>query len=238
MMKLLKSIQYIAKYKNNIVYCNYNLEVFDGNSILDLDSDINTMKEEIYTIYGELLDYIVTSKKISKHKVISKNFSVIINIAYTDINKCIDGYDEKYKECKTNKEYFNNYARSLKYKFEFYKYFMYKSRYECYGYLDTTMKFQEEFEHRYELADYYCAKELYSFGDVVKFTHKNKIYTGIIIGVLYGEEIFYSRLYNILVLKGNKVIKYFIDGDEIHHDDIFRKLSNNKELASKLLKNL
>ena len=143
-MKLLKSIQYIAKYKNNIVYCNYNLEVFDGNSILDLDSDINTMKEEIYTIYGELLDYIVTSKKISKHKVTSKNFSVIINIAYTDINKCIDGYDEKYKECKTNQEYFNNYARSLKYKFEFYKKFTYMSRYECYGYLDTTMKFQED----------------------------------------------------------------------------------------------
>lgn len=237
-MKLLKSIQYIAMYKDNTVYCNYNLEVFDGNSILDLDSDINTMKEEISNIYNELIDYIISSKKISKHKVISKNFNVIINIAYTDINKCIDGYDEKYKECKTNKEYFNNYARSLKYKFEFYKKFMYMSRYECYGYLDTTMKFQEEFEHRYELADYYCAKELYSFGDVVKFTHKNKIYTGIIIGVLYGEEIFYSRLYNILVLKGNKIIEYFIDGDEIHHDDIFSKLSNNEELASKLLKNI
>lgn len=236
-MKLLKTIQYIAKYKDNTIYCNYNLEIFDGNSILDLDSDINTMKEEIYTIYGELLDYIVTSKKISKHKVISKNFSVIINIAYTDINKCIDGYDEKYKECKTNQEYFNNYARSLKYKFELYKYFMYKSRYECYGCLDTTMKFQEEFEHRYELSDYYVRK-LYSFGDVVQFTHGNKIYTGIIIGVLHGEEIFYSRLYNILVLKGNKVIEYFINGDEIHHDDIFRKLSNDKNLASKLLKNL
>ena len=62
-----------------------------------------------------------------------------------------------------------------------------------------------------------------------------KIYTGIIVRVLHGDKIFYSRLYGIFALKGNKVVEYFINGDEIHHDDIFRKLSNNKELASKLL---
>ena len=39
-MKLLKIIEYEVKYKDNIIYCNRNIEVIDKNNILDLDKDI------------------------------------------------------------------------------------------------------------------------------------------------------------------------------------------------------
>ena len=236
-MKLLKIIEYEVKYKDNTIYCNRNIEVIDKNNILDLDKDIkdNSIKEEVNNIHDELINYIIDSNKISKNKINNKKFNIMISVSYTDINKCIDGYEEKYKECKTNKEFFDKYARTLKYKIGYFKDGIHIARYECYGALDTTMAFPEEFEHRYELSDYEFNSDFYSIGEIVKFITPNGRDTGVITGINGLDTIYNSgKLYEII--SKDKKYNFWDEDNCVHHNDILKVIDYNIKLAYKYAK--
>lgn len=236
-MKIVKLLQYSVCYGKKIIYSNTDVDIIDASDITDLDTNANSVFEELYRIYHNLIDYIlIDDNVISKLKLhiglITGKLTMKFCVSYNNPEKCVDGYDEKYTECSSHDEYFKKYCRGIEYDVNMIQESIFNSRYECYGPLDTTMLFPEVYKNRYELSDNYIKESDYKVGDIItlKFPIQGKY--KYIITENINDGIRFRNLHKVSSLDGRILLW---DGYEIHDYDIDKVIDHDINKAYKCI---
>lgn len=235
-MNILKIVDYYVKYKHECYYAASNIETIERESITDLDKDITEFLEtECEEIKSDLVSKILKHTKINKLKIGSKKFNIVIAISYTDVNKCNPDFTYAFIKHKniTHEEYFNKFARSVKYYVNYYKKYKTVERYECYGELNNLAPFVCEYEHRCELEDENT--HIYNIGDIVTLKHeKCGVKEGVITCIITEKDLpCCLRLYEITDKNGNCTWS----DKEVAHTEIENLIGHDIKLAYEYAKN-
>lgn len=230
-------------------YCTFFTNKWDfewtWHERTDLESLFNAKDDAFESEKEEAINYackqlvgakIYRSMRRAKSAIAKLKVHVQFVVTFTDVTKASDIDFLPYEAAKTKsrREVFDELCTSVEYRWDSCNNTN-LVRNEVYGliynYLDNTTRF--------ELNDYDGCKQIYKFGDIVKF--KNPI-RGCVAGIILLPEAspnsnIFCKLYDVALLKNGKVHIVLHDyTDDIHQNDIDSLIGTDVEKAKEIIK--